>query len=194
MKTKLTADLEVALTFKVDGTAKRIEKTKVTTLTKDASVLSRVSANIGDFSFSASTLDPSKTEATFNLTAPKDETKTYDVGIYTYDQYASNMSNQYAVTEPEDGSIKLANGKLTVTAAAANKELVISFPNAATPTWKVTIKVVPMEFVKSETGKNDTFQLGDYLTNDTFRAEYNGQPWSTILAKKSSATVYIKTA
>lgn len=194
MKTKLTADLGVALTFKVDGTAKRIEKTKVTTLTKDASVLSRVSANIGDFSFSASTLDPSKTEATFNLTAPKDETKTYDVSIYTYDQYASNMSNQYAVTEPEDGSIKLANGKLTVTAAAANKELVISFPNAATPTWKVTIKVVPMEFVKSETGKNDTFQLGDYLTNDTFRAEYNGQPWSTILTTKPNAKVYIKTA
>lgn len=194
MKTNLTADLEVTLTFKVDGAAKTIEKTKVTTLTKDASVLSCVSANIGDFSFFASTLDPSKTEATFNLTAPKDETKTYDVSIYTYDQYASNMSNQYAVTEPEDGSIKLANRKLTVTAAAANKELVISFPNAATPTWKVTIKVVPMEFVKSETGKNDTFKLGDYLTNDTFSAEYNGQPWSTILAKNPDAKVYIKTA
>lgn len=194
MKTNLTADLEVTLTFKVDGAAKTIEKTKVTTLTKDASVLSCVSANIGDFSFFASTLDPSKTEATFNLTAPKDETKTYDVSIYTYDQYASNMSNQYAVTEPEDGSIKLANRKLTVTAAAANKELVISFPNAATPTWKVTIKVVPMEFVKSETGKNDTFKLGDYLTNGTFSTEYNGQPWSTILAKKDGAKVYIKTA
>lgn len=194
MKTNLTADLEVTLTFKVDGVAKRIEKTKVTTLTKDASVLSCVSANIGDFSFFASTLDPSKTEATFNLTAPKDETKTYDVSIYTYDQYASNMSNQYAVTEPEDGSIKLANRKLTVTTAAANKELVISFPNAANPTWTVTIKVVPMEFMKSETGKNDTFQLSDYLTNDTFSAEYNGKLWSTILAKKDGAKVYIKTA
>ena len=38
------------------------------------------------------------------------------------------------------------------------------------------------------------YELSDYLTNGTFSAEYNGQPWSTILAKKDGAKVYIKTA
>ena len=206
MKTNLTADLEVTLTFKVDGTAKRIEKTKVTTLTKDESVLSTAAVRVGETAGNWNVVDfysnvmLAKKEQTVNLIAPKDATKSYKISILNCDQYGTKLDGQqYEVTAPEDGSIAIvdqtyAHDDLTVTTAAANKELVISFPNAATPTWKVTIKVVPMEFVKSETGKNDTFQLGDYLTNDTFSAEYNGQPWSTILAKKSGATVYIKTA
>lgn len=206
MKTNLTADLEVTLTFKVDGTAKRIEKTKVTTLTKDESVLSTAAVRVGETAGNWNVVDfysnvmLAKKEQTVNLIAPKDATKSYKISILNCDQYGTKLDGQqYEVTAPEDGSIAIVDqtythDDLTVTTAAANKELVISFPNAATPTWKVTIKVVPMEFVKSETGKNDTFQLGDYLTNDTFSAEYNGQPWSTILAKKSGATVYIKTA
>lgn len=206
MKTNLTADLEVALTFKVDGTAKRIERTKVTTLTKDESVLSTAAVRVGETAGNWNVVDfysnvmLAKKEQTVNLIAPKDATKSYKISILNCDQYGTKLDGQqYEVTAPEDGSIAIVDqtythDDLTVTTAAANKELVISFPNAATPTWKVTIKVVPMEFVKSETGKNDTFKLGDYLTNDTFSAEYNGQPWSTILAKKDGAKVYIKTA
>lgn len=206
MKTNLTADLEVTLTFKVDGTAKRIEKTKVTTLTKDESVLSTAAVRVGETAGNWNVVDfysnvmLAKKEQTVNLIAPKDATKSYKISILNCDQYGTKLDGQqYEVTAPEDGSIAIVDqtythDDLTVTTAAANKELVISFPNAATPTWKVTIKVVPMEFVKSETGKNDTFKLGDYLTNDTFSAEYNGQPWSTILAKNPDAKVYIKTA
>lgn len=211
MKTNLTADLEVTLTFKVDGTAKRIEKTKVTTLTKDESVLSTAAVRVGETAGNWNVVDfysnvmLAKKEQTVNLIAPKDATKSYKISILNCDQYGTKLDGQqYEVTAPEDGSIAIVDqtythDDLTVTTAAANKELVISFPNAATPTWKVTIKVVPMEFVKSETGKNDTFQLSDYLNrtaneDGTFSAEYNGQPWSTILAKKTGATVYIKTA
>ena len=206
MKTNLTADLEVTLTFKVDGAAKTIEKTKVTTLTKDASVLSTAAVRVGETAGNWNVVDfysnvmLAKKEQTVNLIAPKDATKSYKISILNCDQYGTKLDGQqYEVTAPEDGSIAIVDqtythDDLTVTTAAANKELVISFPNAATPTWKVTIKVVPMEFVKSETGKNDTFQLSDYLTNDTFSAEYNGQPWSTILTTKPNAKVYIKTA
>lgn len=206
MKTNLTADLEVTLTFKVDGTAKRIEKTKVTTLTKDESVLSTAAVRVGETAGNWNVVDfysnvmLAKKEQTVNLIAPKDATKSYKISILNCDQYGTKLDGQqYEVTAPEDGSIAIVDqtythDDLTVTTAAANKELVISFPNAATPTWKVTIKVVPMEFVKSETGKNDTFKLGDYLTNDTLSAEYNGQLWSAILAKKDGAKVYIKTA
>lgn len=206
MKTNLTADLEVALTFKVDGTAKRIERTKVTTLTKDESVLSTAAVRVGETAGNWNVVDfysnvmLAKKEQTVNLIAPKDATKSYKISILNCDQYGTKLDGQqYEVTAPEDGSIAIVDqththDDLTVKTAAANKELVISFPNAATPTWKVTIKVVPMEFVKSETGKNDTFKLGDYLTNDTFSAEYNGQPWSTILTTKPNVKVYIKTA
>ena len=143
-----------------------------------------------------------KKEQTVNLIAPKDATKSYKISILNCDQYGTKLDGQqYEVTAPEDGSIAIVKQQytyddLTVTAAAANKELVISFPNAANPTWTVTIKVVPMEFVKTLDGKseNDTFQLSDYLTNDTFSAEYNGQLWSAILTKKDGAKVYIKTA
>lgn len=206
MKTNLTADLEVTLTFKVDGTAKRIEKTKVTTLTKDEAVLSTAAVRVGETAGNWNVVDfysnvmLAKKEQTVNLIAPKDATKSYKISILNCDQYGTKLDGQqYEVTAPEDGSIAIVDqtythDDLTVTTAAANKELVISFPNAATPTWKVTIKVVPMEFVKSETGKNDTFKLGDYLTNGTFSAEYNGDVWRPILAKKTDAKVYIKTA
>lgn len=211
MKTNLTADLEVTLTFKVDGTAKRIEKTKVTTLTKDESVLSTAAVRVGETAGNWNVVDfysnvmLAKKEQTVNLIAPKDATKSYKISILNCDQYGTKPDGQqYEVTAPEDGSIAIVDqtythDDLTVTTAAANKELVISFPNAATPTWKVTIKVVPMEFVKSETGKNDTFQLSDYLNrtaneDGTFSAEYNGQPWSTILTTKPNVKVYIKTA
>lgn len=206
MKTNLTADLEVTLTFKVDGTAKRIEKTKVTTLTKDESVLSTAAVRVGETAGNWNVVDfysnvmLAKKEQTVNLIAPKDATKSYKISILNCDQYGTKLDGQqYEVTAPEDGSIAIVDqtythDDLAVTTAAANKELVISFPNAATPTWKVTIKVVQMEFVKSETGKNDTFKLGDYLTNGTFSAEYNGQPWSAILTTKPNVKVYIKTA
>ena len=206
MKTNLTADLEVALTFKVDGVAKRIEKTKVTTLTKDESVLSTAAVRVGETAGNWNVVDfysnvmLAKKEQTVNLIAPKDATKSYKISILNCDQYGTKLDGQqYEVTAPEDGSIAIVDqtythDDLTVKTAAANKELVISFPNAATPTWKVTIKVVPMEFVKSETGKNDTFQLSDYLTNGSFSAEYNGDAWNKILTKKDGAKVYIKTA
>lgn len=213
MKTNLTADLEVTLTFKVDGTAKRIEKTKVTTLTKDASVLSTAAVRVGETAGNWNVVDfysnvmLAKKEQTVNLIAPKDATKSYKISILNCDQYGTKLDGQqYEVTAPEDGSIAIVDqtythDDLTVTTAAANKELVISFPNAATPTWKVTIKVVPMEFVKTLDGKseNDTFQLSDYLNrtaneDGSFSAEYNGQPWSTILTTKPNAKVYIKTA
>ena len=87
--------------------------------------------------------------------------------------------------------------EVTVTKDAVGKTFTITAPaakNVAGTDWTVKVTAVAVEFVKTVDGKNDTFQLGDYLTNDTFSAEYNGQPWSTILAKKSGATVYIKTA
>ena len=208
MKTNLTADLEVTLTFKIDGAAKTIEKTKVTTLTKDASVLSTAAVGVGETAGNWNVVDfysnvmLAKKEQTVNLIAPKDATKSYKISILNCDQYGAKLDGQqYEVTAPEDGSIAIVDqtythDDLTVTTAAANKELVISFPNAANPTWKVTIKVVPMEFVKTVDGKtaDDTFKLSDYLTNGSFSAEYNGQLWSAILAKKDGAKVYIKTA
>ena len=210
MKTNLTADLEVTLTFKVDGTAKRIEKTKVTTLTKDESVLSTAAVRVGETAGNWNVVDfysnvmSAKKEQTVNLIAPKDATKSYKISILNCDQYGTKLDGQqYEVTAPEDGSIAIVDqtythDDLTVTTAAANKELVISFPNAANPTWTVTIKVVPMEFVKSETGKNDTFQLSDYLDNTfadgKFSSTYDGRAWENILSKKTDAKVYIKTA
>ena len=116
MKTNLTADLEVTLTFKVDGTAKRIEKTKVTTLTKDASVLSTAAVRVGETAGNWNVVDfysnvmLAKKEQTVNLIAPKDATKSYKISILNCDQYGTKLDGQqYEVTAPEDGSIAIVD-------------------------------------------------------------------------------------
>ncbi len=87
--------------------------------------------------------------------------------------------------------------EVTVTKDAVGKTFTITAPaakNVAGTDWTVKVTAVAVEFVNGAGSDATRYELSDYLTNGTFSAEYNGQPWSTILAKKDGAKVYIKTA
>lgn len=176
------------------------------TIKKEASELSAVKVEMAeDTAFTTGlrtwsanrTSESKKGEVT--LLSPNAK-KTWYIRRTAEDQYGVEMDIQSLVTatgcswsyDTDKATGKILYFKLGVP-AGFEESFVMQFTNF-TKEYKFTAKFVPMEFVKSETGKNDTFQLGDYLTNGTFSAEYNGQPWSTILAKKDGAKVYIKTA
>ena len=181
------------------------------TIKKEASVLSAVKVEMAeDTAFTTGlrtwsanrTSESKKGEVT--LLSPNAK-KTWYIRRTAEDQYGVEMDIQSLVTatgcswsyDTDKATGKILYFKLGVP-AGFEESFVMQFTNF-TKEYKFTAKFVPMEFVKSETGKNDTFQLSDYLNrtaneDGTFSAEYNGQPWSTILAKKDGATVYIKTA
>ena len=181
------------------------------TIKKEASVFSAVKVEMAeDTAFTTGlrtwsanrTSESKKGEVT--LLSPNAK-KTWYIRRTAEDQYGVEMDIQSLVTatgcswsyDTDKATGKILYFKLGVP-AGFEESFVMQFTNF-TKEYKFTAKFVPMQFVKSETGKNDTFQLSDYLNrtaneDGTFSAEYNGQPWSTILAKKDGATVYIKTA
>ena len=181
------------------------------TIKKEASVLSAVKVEMAeDTAFTTGlrmwsanrTSESKKGEVT--LLSPNAK-KTWYIRRTAEDQYGVEMDIQSLVTatgcswsyDTDKATGKILYFKLGVP-AGFEESFVMQFTNF-TKEYKFTAKFVPMQFVKSETGKNDTFQLSDYLNrtaneDGTFSAEYNGQPWSTILAKNPDAKVYIKTA
>ncbi len=181
------------------------------TIKKEASVLSAVKVEMAeDTAFTTGlrtwsanrTSESKKGEVT--LLSPNAK-KTWYIRRTAEDQYGVEMDIQSLVTatgcswsyDTDKATGKILYFKLGVP-AGFEESFVMQFTNF-TKEYKFTAKFVPMEFVKSKTGKNDTFQLSDYLNrtaneDGTFSAEYNGQPWSTILAKNPDAKVYIKTA
>ena len=178
------------------------------TIKKEASVLSAVKVEMAEDTafttglrtWSANRTSESK-EGEVTLLSPNAE-KTWYIRRTAEDQYGVEMDIVALITKPkcswsydtDEATGKILYFKLGVP-AGFEESFVMQFTNF-TKEYKFTAKFVPMEFVKTLDGKseNDTFQLGDYLTNGTFSAEYNGQPWSTILAKNPDAKVYIKTA
>ena len=181
------------------------------TIKKEASVLSAVKVEMAEDTafttglrtWSANRTSESK-EGEVTLLSPNAK-KTWYIRRTAEDQYGVEMDIQSLVTatgcswsyDTDKATGKILYFKLGVP-AGFEESFVMQFTNF-TKEYKFTAKFVPMQFVKSETGKNDTFQLSDYLNrtaneDGTFSTEYNGQPWSTILAKKDGAKVYIKTA
>lgn len=221
---KFTVDKSAAQLFGTSNTATLTAEMKVTvgekstpsipisiTIKKEASVLSAVKVEMAeDTAFTTGlrtwsanrTSESKKGEVT--LLSPNAK-KTWYIRRTAEDQYGVEMDIQSLVTatgcswsyDTDKATGKILYFKLGVP-AGFEESFVMQFTNF-TKEYKFTAKFVPMQFVKSETGKNDTFQLSDYLNrtaneDGTFSAEYNGQPWSTILAKKDGAKVYIKTA
>ncbi len=176
------------------------------TIKKEASELSAVKVEMAEDTafttglrtWSANRTSESK-EGEVTLLSPNAK-KTWYIRRTAENQYGVEMDIVALITTPKcswSNKTDPATGKTLYSElgvpAGFEESFVMQFTNF-TKEYKFTAKFVPMEFVKSETGKNDTFQLSDYLTNDTFSAEYNGQPWSTILTTKPNAKVYIKTA
>ena len=181
------------------------------TIKKEASVLSAVKVEMAEdtaFTTGLRTWSANRTsgskEGEVTLLSPNAK-KTWYIRRTAEDQYGVEMDIQSLVTatgcswsyDTDKATGKILYFKLGVP-AGFEESFVMQFTNF-TKEYKFTAKFVPMQFVKSETGKNDTFQLSDYLNrtaneDGTFSAEYNGQPWSTILAKNPDAKVYIKTA
>lgn len=221
---KFTVDKSAAQLFGTSNTATLTAEMTVTvgekstpsipisiTIKKEASVLSAVKVEMAEDTafttglrtWSANRTSESK-EGEVTLLSPNAK-KTWYIRRTAEDQYGVEMDIQSLVTatgcswsyDTDKATGKILYFKLGVP-AGFEESFVMQFTNF-TKEYKFTAKFVPMEFVKSETGKNDTFQLSDYLNrtaneDGTFSAEYNGQPWSTILAKKDGAKVYIKTA
>ena len=178
------------------------------TIKKEASVLSAVKVEMAEDTafttglrtWSANRTSESK-EGEVTLLSPNAK-KTWYIRRTAEDQYGVEMDIVALITTPKcswSNKTDPATGKTLYSElgvpAGFEESFVMQFTNF-TKEYKFTAKFVPMEFVKTVDGKSesDTFQLGDYLTNGTFSAEYNGQPWSTILAKNPDAKVYIKTA
>lgn len=221
---KFTVDKSAAQLFGTSNTATLTAEMTVTigtkstpsipisiTIKKEASVLSAVKVEMAEDTafttglrtWSANRTSESK-EVEVTLLSPNAK-KTWYIRRTAEDQYGVEMDIQSLVTatgcswsyDTDKATGKILYFKLGVPAGYEDS-FILKLPNKK-PEYKFTAKFVPMQFVKSETGKNDTFQLSDYLNrtaneDGTFSAEYNGQPWSTILAKKDGAKVYIKTA
>ena len=178
---------------------------------KEASVLSAVKVEMAEdaaFTTGLKTWSADRTseskEGEVTLLSPN-ANKTWYVRRTAEDQYGVEMDITGLVTatgcswsyDTDKATGKILYFKLGVPAGHEDS-FILQFPNK-NPEYKFTAKFVPMEFVKSLEGKDDTFQLRDYLNqtaneDGTFSDTYNGSAWSTILAKKDGATVYIKTA
>lgn len=215
-----TADsvvVHVGLTVTVGGTAATVESVPDYTFTTDEPKLGSLGVYLRTDENTSSALGSWSSNATNNpealtVVAPAGDGTTRNVlDFAVYDQYRRSNGFAKALTKgwlvkgdlPTGmtfGNKSLTAGSIyevTVTKDAVGKTFTITAPaakNVAGTDWTVKVTAVAVEFVKTVDGKNDTFQLGDYLTNDTFSAEYNGQPWSTILTTKPNVKVYIKTA
>ena len=209
--------VHVGLTVTVDGTPATVESVPDYTFTTDEPKLGSLGVYLRTDESVLTALGSWSSNATNNpealtVVAPAGEGTTRNVlDFAVYDQYRRSNGFAKALTKgwlvkgelPTGmtfGDKSLTAGSIyevTVTKDAVGKTFTITAPaakNVAGTDWTVKVMAVAVEFVKTVDGKNDMFQLGDYLTNGTFSAEYNGQPWSTILAKNPDAKVYIKTA
>ena len=209
--------VHVGLTVTVDGKPATVESVPDYTFTTDEPKLGSLGVYLRTDESVLTALGSWSSNATNNpealtIVAPAGEGTTRNVlDFAVYDQYRRSNGFAKALTKgwlvkgelPTGmtfGDKSLTAGSIyevTVTKDAVGKTFTITAPaakNVAGTDWTVKVTAVAVEFVKTVDGKNDTFQLGDYLTNDTFSAEYNGQPWSTILTTKPNVKVYIKTA
>ena len=209
--------VHVGLTVTVGGKPATVESVPDYTFTTDEPKLGslgvylRTDESVLTALGSWSSNDTNNPEA-LTIVAPAGDGTTRNVlDFAVYDQYRRSNGFAKALTKgwlvkgelPTGmtfGDKSLTAGSIyevTVTKDAVGKMFTITAPaakNVGGTDWTVKVTAVAVEFVKTVDGKNDTFQLGDYLTNDTFSAEYNGQPWSTILTTKPNVKVYIKTA
>ena len=209
--------VHVGLTVTVDGKPATVESVPDYTFTTDEPKLGSLGVYLRTDENTSSALGSWSSNATNNpealtVVAPAGEGTTRNVlDFAVYDQYRRSNGFAKALTKgwlvkgdlPTGmtfGDKSLTAGSIyevTVTKDAVGKTFTITAPaakNVAGTDWTVKVTAVAVEFVNGEGSDATRYELSDYLTNDTFSAEYNGQPWSTILAKNPDAKVYIKTA
>ena len=209
--------VHVGLTVTVGGTPATVESVPDYTFTTDEPKLGSLGVYLRTDENTSSALGSWSSNATNNpealtVVAPAGDGTTRNVlDFAVYDQYRRSNGFAKALTKgwlvkgdlPTGmtfGNKSLTAGSIyevTVTKDAVGKTFTITAPaakNVGGTDWTVKVTAVAVEFVNGAGSDATRYELSDYLTNDTFSAEYNGQPWSTILAKKSGAKVYIKTA
>lgn len=214
--------VHVGLTVTVDGKPATVESVPDYTFTTDEPKLGSLGVYLRTDENTSSALGSWSSNATNNpealtVVAPAGEGTTRNVlDFAVYDQYRRSNGFAKALTKgwlvkgdlPTGmtfGDKSLTAGSIyevTVTKDAVGKTFTITAPaakNVAGTDWTVKVTAVAVEFVNGEGSDATRYELSDYLTNKanedgTFSAEYNGQPWSTILAKNPDAKVYIKTA
>ena len=209
--------VHVGLTVTVGGTPATVESVPDYTFTTDEPKLGSLGVYLRTDENTSSALGSWSSNATNNpealtVVAPAGEGTTRNVlDFAVYDQYRRSNGFAKALTKgwlvkgdlPTGmtfGDKSLTAGSIyevTVTKDAVGKTFTITAPaakNVAGTDWTVKVTAVAVEFVNGAGSDATRYELSDYLTNGTFSAEYNGQPWSTILAKKDGAKVYIKTA
>lgn len=209
--------VHVGLTVTVGGTPATVESVPDYTFTTDEPKLGSLGVYLRTDENTSSALGSWSSNATNNpealtVVAPAGEGTTKNVlDFAVYDQYRRSNGFAKALTKgwlvkgdlPTGmtfGDKSLTAGSIyevTVTKDAVGKTFTITAPaakNVAGTDWTVKVTAVAVEFVNGAGSDATRYELSDYLTNGTFSAEYNGQPWSTILAKKDGAKVYIKTA
>ena len=209
--------VHVGLTVTVGGTPATVESVPDYTFTTDEPKLGSLGVYLRTDENTSSALGSWSSNATNNpealtVVAPAGEGTTRNVlDFAVYDQYRRSNGFAKALTKgwlvkgdlPTGmtfGDKSLTAGSIyevTVTKDAVGKTFTITAPaakNVAGTDWTVKVTAVAVEFVNGAGSDATRYELSDYLTNGTFSAEYNGQPWSTILAKNPDAKVYIKTA
>lgn len=209
--------VHVGLTVTVGGTPATVESVPDYTFTTDEPKLGSLGVYLRTDENTSSALGSWSSNATNNpealtVVAPAGDGTTRNVlDFAVYDQYRRSNGFAKALTKgwlvkgdlPTGmtfGNKSLTAGSIyevTVTKDAVGKTFTITAPaakNVAGTDWTVKVTAVAVEFVNGAGSDATRYELSDYLTNGTFSTEYNGQPWSTILAKKDGAKVYIKTA
>ena len=214
--------VHVGLTVTVDGKPAKVESVPDYTFTTDEPKLGSLGVYLRTDENTSSALGSWSSNATNNpealtVVAPAGEGTTRNVlDFAVYDQYLRSNGFAKALTKgwlvkgdlPTGmtfGDKSLTAGSIyevTVTKDAVGKTFTITAPaakNVAGTDWTVKVTAVAVEFVNGEGSDATRYELSDYLNrtaneDGTFSTEYNGQPWSTILAKKDGAKVYIKTA
>ena len=214
--------VHVGLTVTVDGKPAKVESVPDYTFTTDEPKLGSLGVYLRTDENTSSALGSWSSNATNNpealtVVAPAGEGTTRNVlDFAVYDQYRRSNGFAKALTKgwlvkgdlPTGmtfGDKSLTAGSIyevTVTKDAVGKTFTITAPaakNVAGTDWTVKVTAVAVEFVNGEGSDATRYELSDYLNrtaneDGTFSTEYNGQPWSTILAKKDGAKVYIKTA
>lgn len=214
--------VHVGLTVTVDGKPATVESVPDYTFTTDEPKLGSLGVYLRTDENTSSALGSWSSNATNNpealtVVAPAGEGTTRNVlDFAVYDQYRRSNGFAKALTKgwlvkgdlPTGmtfGDKSLTAGSIyevTVTKDAVGKTFTITAPaakNVDGTDWTVKVTAVAVEFVNGEGSDATRYELSDYLNrtaneDGTFSTEYNGQPWSTILAKKDGAKVYIKTA
>ena len=214
--------VHVGLTVTVDGKPATVESVPDYTFTTDEPKLGSLGVYLRTDENTSSALGSWSSNVTNNpealtVVAPAGEGTTRNVlDFAVYDQYRRSNGFAKALTKgwlvkgelPTGmtfGDKSLTAGSIyevTVTKDAVGKTFTITAPaakNVAGTDWTVKVTAVAVEFVNGEGSDATRYELSDYLNrtaneDGTFSTEYNGQPWSTILAKKDGAKVYIKTA